>query len=212
MTLSVTLPEPLKVFVAEARERLDRELDNNDRIKWLFLLGVFVLYVSLVLYLVDQASTAETKYLQTQARISQLESQINDESWAERALEAEALSETLRSKFWQGDTPGLAEAGFERWIRQTMEQHGVTVRQVQLTRNPLIDEQVDSGTSELSSVQKIRAKTIGSLNETGLIRFLNDAASHDSWIIIEQFVGRGGVSDRFEMDIATFYDPQQQNP
>lgn len=212
MTQRLTLPEPIKLIVADARERVERELESNERIKWILAVGILTLYLSFVLYLAGESSDAQSRFIQTQTRLSQLETQITDKGWKQRAADAAQVRDELRSKFWKGDTPGLAEAGFERWIRQTMAEHQIDVRQIQLTRSPVLDTQTDLSTTELSSVQIIRAKAIGSLNESGIVNFLNDASTHESWVVVEQFIARGGRSDRFEMDIATYFKPEQQAP
>lgn len=186
---------------------LELELENNDRLKWIIIAGAFLLYISFTLFLAGRAEDAQSRYTSTQTRYMRLESQVTDRDWKERADTATAYAASLETRFWQGDTPGLAEAGFERWIRQTLDRHGIEVRQVQLTRGPITEELAGLDKTSLSSIERIRAKVIGPLNEAAIILFLNDAASHQSWIIVEQLVARGGRSDRFELDLATFYKP-----
>lgn len=206
MKLSLVFPSSLKDLASESFERLEKELEKNERLIWLFGLGIAVLYMSFVLYLADQSDQAERRYISTQARLTQLQTQTSGEDWAKKAADAVAYNNTLTERFWPGDTPGLAEAGFERWIRQTMDGYGIAVRQVQLTRGSVLEDEVGFETTALSSVERLRAKVIGPLNEPALIRFINDAAFHDSWVVVEQFVARGGRSDRFEIDITTYYN------
>jgi len=212
MKFNFEFPSSLKDLASDSYERLEKELDKNERLIWLFGLGIAVLYLSFVLYLVDRSDQAENRYISTQTRLAQLQTQTSGGDWAKKAADAAAYNKALTEKFWSGDTPGLAEAGFERWIRQTMDGYGIAVRQVQLTRGPVLEEEIRLGTSSLSSIEKLRAKVIGPLNEPGIIRFLNDAAFHESWVVVEQFVARGGRSERFEIDITTFYNNTQQAP
>lgn len=205
MKLDLSPPDYLKDFIADSREKVTREFEKNERLIWLLGAGISIIYISFVFYLASESESAENRYISTQTRLAQLQNQIGDEGWSTKAADAITFNKTLKDRFWPGDTPGLAEAGFERWIRQTMAEHGIAVRQVQLTRAPVVEDQIEFGNSTLSSVERIRAKVIGSLNEAAVIRFLNDAAFHDSWVIVEQLVARGGRSDRFEMDITTFY-------
>lgn len=207
---SLALPKNLTALLSTVRERFETEIANNERLKWLLALGAFALYLAALLYLVGVSDSAQKSFLLTQTRLLQLETQVEDRGWAERATNTKAVSDALEERFWPGDTPGLAEAGFERWIRQTLERHGIEVRQVQLLRSPVLDDIVDQESAALSSAERIRAKVIGPLNEAAIIRFLDDAASHTSWVIVEQFVARGGRSDRFELDLVTFYQPDSQ--
>ena len=176
MTSKLTLPAPIKAFANEARDSFAREFAANDRLKWLAGLGVFLIYLALVLYVAGQAETAQRDFNLSQERLSQIEAQALETRWPRRAADAQILISDLEKRFWSGATPGLAEAGLERWIRQTFDQHGVQVRQVQLTRGPVLEDEIGVGNSTLSSIQRIRAKIISPLDGIALIRFLDHAA------------------------------------
>ncbi|MBT4740732.1 MAG: hypothetical protein HN793_06595 [Rhodospirillaceae bacterium] len=209
MKVSIAIPESVRALASQARENLEREVGENDRLKWLLGLGAAFLYLALVLYISGQSDSAKQDLYISQSRLSQIGAQAKETRWPERSATAQALIKDLEERFWLGDTPGLAEAGFERWIRQTFEQHGVQVRQVQLTRNPVLEDEVDIENLAISSLQRIRAKVISPLSEEALIRFLNDAATHESWIIVEQLIVRPGRNPRLEMDLATFFRPRE---
>jgi hypothetical protein len=205
MKTSISIPEPMKVLLDQAFSKLEQALSTNDRLKWLIVTSALFLYLALILFLVGQSDKAQEEYQLSQARLSQIKAQVKETRWPQRSAEAEALIATLERRFWPGDTPGLAEAGFERWIRTTLEQHGIEVRGVQLTRGPAFDDNVGFGTDILPSLRRIRAKVTASLNEAGLIRFLNDAASNQSSVIVEQLIVRAGRNARIEMDLATVF-------
>ena len=139
MSLRTTLLVPLELQIAQLREKLIQETASNDRLKWLLVASLFVLYLGLILYLSGQSSDAANRYQQSQSRLAQIKIQSEETRWPERAASARDLVAQLEKRLWTGETPGLAEAGFERWIRQTFEQYGVDVRQVQLTRAPPAD-------------------------------------------------------------------------
>lgn len=209
MISNLTIPTPVKAIAKETVNRLKQELASNDRLKWLLGIGIVILYLGLALYMAGRAETAQRDLNSSQIRLSQIKAQALETRWPLRAAEAQALTSELEKRFWPGSTPGLAEAGFERWIRQTFDQHGVQVRQVQLTRGPVLDGDVGVSDSTLSSIQQIRAKVISPLNEIALIRFLNDTRSHQSWLIVEQLIVRPGRNPRLEMDLATYFRPPQ---
>ena len=210
MNRSISVPETLKVVVARAQEYVAREIATNDRLKWLIAFSAIILYISGALFLAGQVETSRLDLARSLARLSQITAQAEETRWPQRAAEAKAFIGELEKKFWKGDTLGLAEAGFERWIRQTFDNHGVRVRQVQLTRSALVDDELNRGREALSTVQRIRAKIISPLNEPALIRFLEEAANHESWIIVEQLIVRAGRNARLEMDLAIVFRPPGQ--
>jgi hypothetical protein len=205
MKTNLRFPEPLKLLAVQANNKLEEAFSANDHLKWLIVISGFILYLGFVLFLVDQSRTARDDFELSQTRFSQIIAQVKETRWPQRAAEAEALIVSLEQKFWPGETPGLVEAGFERWIRQTLEQHGIEVRQVQLTRGPAFEGNVGFGTDTLPSLRRVRAKVIAPLNEAGLIRFLDDAASNQSSVIIEKLIVRAGRNARIEMDLATVF-------
>lgn len=204
MNLSRYIPESLQAQVAELVDSVVSEFETNERLKWIMLGGIFVLYLSFVIFLANRATDARIGFISAQNQLTRLTSQTLETGWAERAETAETLVKRLDGQYWPGETTGLVEAGFERWIRQTLEQHGIDVRQVLLTRGPALEDQSEFIEGPLSSSLKVRAKVIAPLVESGLIRFLDDAAANSSWVIVEQLIIRSGRNPRFEMDLATF--------
>ena len=196
----------LEIIIPKTKELLldfKAELNANERLKWLVLVIGCLLYVGPVLYLENLSSSSKMEAQSSQAKLAQLKAQVSETRWPERALEAEQLVKSLEQRYWPGDTPGLAEAGFERWIRTNLERHGMEVRQVQLSRGPVAN--IDGNSAALSSLQHIRAKVLAPLEEVGLIRFLNDTASSQPWVIVEQLIIRPGRNARVEMDLMTVF-------
>lgn len=212
MISSLTLHGTVRNFLRQLQVRFEQEFAANDRLKWLASISITLLYTAFVLYIAGQAGEARNELNLAREQLSQIRAQALETRWPDRTTQAQALISDLEKRFWSGSTPGLAEAGFERWIRQTFDQHGVQVRQVQLTRGPILENGLGAQKPTLSSVQQIRAKVISPLDEIALVRFLNDAASHKSWLVVEQLIVRPGRNPRLEMDLATFFRTPQPNP
>ncbi|MEQ9112548.1 MAG: hypothetical protein RIF37_13715 [Rhodospirillaceae bacterium] len=179
------------------------ELRANERLKWLVLIIGCLLYIGPVIYLENLSSKTKAETQSSQAKLAQLKAQVSETRWPERAAEAEQFVSQLEQRYWPGDTPGLAEAGFERWIRTNLERHGMEVRQVQLSRGPVAN--INTNSETLSSLQHIRAKVLAPLEEVGLIRFLNDTATSQPWVIVEKLMIRPGRNARVEMDLMTVF-------
>ena len=207
MNISVTLPPSLRQAIEQSRERLETELSSNPRLRWLILGGAFTLYIGVLLTLWNTVTDARIHLTLEHDRLARLEAQVAETQWPTRAESAQVLAANLERKLWPGDTPGLAEAGFERWIRQSLESEGVEVRQVQLTRSPVQEDRSEIARPALAQVQRIRAKVVAPLDEAALIRLLSVAAENPSWILVEQLIVRGGRNERFKLDLAVFYRP-----
>lgn len=204
MILRQYIPDSLEEQWNAFLESASSELQSNERLKWILLGGTFVLYLSMVAFFANQANDSQRNYLQERDQLARLTTQASESGWPQRSITAESLVDSFTNKFWPGETTGIAEAGFERWIRQSFDRYDTEVRQVLLTRGPALADEADYMQGHLSEVLKIRAKVISPLNEAGLLRFLEDAGTHSSWVVVEQLIIRDGRNPRFEMDIATY--------
>jgi hypothetical protein len=204
MILRQYIPDSLEEQWNAFLESASSELQSNERLKWILLGGAFVLYLSMVAFFANQANDSQRNYLQERDQLARLTAQASESGWPQRSITAESLVNSFTNKFWPGETTGIAEAGFERWIRQSFDRYNTEVRQVLLTRGPALADEADYMQGRLSEVLKIRAKVISPLNEAGLLRFLEDAGTHSSWVVVEQLIIRDGRNPRFEMDIATY--------
>ena len=184
------------------------EIRNNQRLQIIAILGFITIYFSVISYLLNNTREVIIDFDQLIYEKSQLKSQIGEQNWPGRATDAKNLLTKLKDKLWTGDTPGLAEADFETWIRKTLSQNGIDVRRVQLTRGPVNSDLMFSDKEKNLGIQRIRAKVIAPLKEAGLIRFLKSTSEKNSWIIVEKLIIRSGRNDRIEMDLSTFYLPK----
>jgi hypothetical protein len=196
----------VKVIILNLCVDMTQEFHRNERLRWICAFGLSVLYLLLVTVSSDISEGAKRQFSSYQSKLSITSMRANEIGWSQRALDAESLTKDLRQRMWVGDTPGLAEAGFERWIRQTLSLHGIKVRQVTLTRNPLPES--NKNTENIASIEALKARVIASLNESALINFLNDTSQHQSLMIIEKLFIRSGRNDRLEIDLSTFYNNQ----
>lgn len=207
MNIPIALPKALADVIEQTRETLESEFASNTRLRWLAVASVFVLYLGLVLILWNNVTAARSELVLRQERLDRIEIQTSETRWPERSSAAESMATSLEQKLWPGQTPGLAEAGFEQWIREQLESQGVEVRQVQLTRSPVQEDRAEISRPALEQIQRIRAKVVAPLDEPALVRMLSGAADYPSWILVDQLIIRGGRNERFEIDLSVFYRP-----
>ena len=199
----------IKTLYNSKKADFSNELRNNQRLQLMSLSGFIILYL-LILSSLFNITNQTIKDLQDIIfESSQLKSQIGKQNWSEREEESKKILGQLKSGLWAGETPGLAEADFEAWIRKNLKNNGVDVRRVQLTRAPVDNDLMLSEEERVRGIQRIRAKVITALKESGLVKFLNIASQNDSWVVVEKLIIRAGRNDRIEMELSAFYLPKE---
>lgn len=210
--------ETLRFRAHEVRDQLlDRfgqDLVMTDRLKTLLIGAATVLVFSALLGLGSFVGDLEANYARSQIDLERLKEQIETSSWAERENQSQVLKSVLQDRLWTAQTPGLAEAGFERWLRDHLSQHKMEPRQLQIRRIPVTAQSSTDVTQDpLAAVQKMTVKILMPFDQTGLIGFLADVSTSGKTFVVERLIARSGRNPRIEMDIsAFFYSPRVSTP
>jgi len=197
------------------RERLQgpliTEIQNNKRLLWLFSALCLIIYISILVTLNSQLDLSHTVFQESRNELRRLEAQTTNTSWSNRLTDSRNLRFQLTNKLWEAQTPGLAEANFERWIRDGLSKGNMEARQVVVRRSPFNQQSVlSSATSNMDeSMQRMTAKIITQLDPGGLIQFLAEAAEYEKWVLVDLLVIRTGRNPRLEIDVSTFLRVQE---
>jgi len=97
------------------------ELRQNTRLRTGLWLIIAILLGYGVVLLDDYQSQLKKTYQETLTRLNQLRDLVQQTQWVERAVEAKKLRDQLEVKFWQANSPGLAQAKFQKWLNSQME-------------------------------------------------------------------------------------------
>ena len=196
---------------AELQTRVGDELARSDRAKVLLAAVVGILLLSLTIACGTMASTAQREYRAAQVAFARLKAQVNTGSWAERRAQSQALKLTIEERFWVANTPGLAEAGFDRWIRDHLGRYKVEPQAVQMRRVAVATGPADAQRRDpLANVERMTAKILMPFDQTGLLGFLDDIAESDKTIVIDRLIVRAGRNARVEIDVSTFYPAREK--
>lgn len=197
----------ISIIASKLGVHIAQEFYSNERLRWICASAIAVLYLIIIIFWSNVSEESKYRFLSNQSKLSVTSMRADEIGWGKRASDSKMLAKELKQRMWKGSTPGLAEAGFERWIRQTLLLHGIKVKQVTLTRSPLLNDSENIDT--IASIEALRARVIAPLNESALIKFVSDASKHQSLIVIEKLFIRGGRNDRLEMDLSTFYNNKE---
>ena len=200
-----------KEICARVLNRFGQDLVVTDRLKVLLAGAVIVVVFSALLGLISLVDKMELHHTRTQIDLERLKEQIQTSSWQERQSQSQALKSILEERLWTAQTPGLAEAGFERWLRDRLTHHKMKPQRLQIRRIPVL-AQADTNAAQhpLAGVQKMTVKILMPFDRIGLLGFLSDVSSGDKTLVVDRLIARSGRNARIEVDVSTFYRTQER--
>src|SRR5262245_25021390 len=101
---------------SDLRARFERDMAKSERLRLLVTAAVIALVFSMLLGLSQLTGALERRYMASERSIAQLKAQVESSSWQDRRQQSQVLKSILEERFWSADTPGLAEAEFQRWL------------------------------------------------------------------------------------------------
>lgn len=192
---------------AEITRRIGRDIVLNERLKLLISGVVALVVISALIGMHQFTGGLERDYAKVKVDLARLEAQIAAGGWEERKQQSQVLKSLLEERLWSAQTPGLADASFERWLRDRLTPHKLEpIAQIQVRRVPLV-RQAQPGEPEnaLSTIQRMTAKLVLPFDGPGLAQFLADVAEGDKAVVIDRLVVRAGRNARIEADVSAFY-------
>jgi hypothetical protein len=109
--------ESLQNLVMPHWHQLVQQAGTNTRLRWMLwaIVYIFLIFIALSLAEVRQKQARTITQLQrTAERLEQLESQTD---WPQRLAGEQTAAIQLRKRFWMANTPGLAEADLQNYLR-----------------------------------------------------------------------------------------------
>ncbi len=193
------------------RARFGQDMVLTDRVKILVTVAAGVLIVAALFGLHRYVGGIQNKYTSAQTNLTRLQAQITTDVWPGRKEQSQILRALLEDRFWTAQTPGLADAGFERWLRDHLARYQmVPLQQIQVRRVPA-SRPGAPGFESLADLQRMSAKILLPFNGDGLTDFLRDVAESEKTIIVDHMNVRAGRNARIEIDISAFYRAREKS-
>lgn len=199
-------------FRTEVADRFAAELAGSDRAKALVATVGLVLLVSVVIALASTADRLAREYRASAVAYGRLQAQANATAWSERRTQSQALKLALEERFWIANTPGLAEAGFERWLREHLARYKVEPQTIQVRRVAVATGNDAVGNRSLAGMERMTAKVLMQFDDTALTGILADIAESERALVIDRLIVRAGRNARIEMDVTAFYPSRDKGP
>lgn len=210
------LPTLFKLFDRlkdEVSAKVGKDFVLTDRLKLLISAVVGIVILSGLIGMHQMVSALERDHHRVEAEMARLQATLKSGAWPERRQQSQVLKSLLEERLWSAQTPGLADASFERWLRTRLSPHKMQpIQQIQVRRVPVTRTTTTGDSNDpLANVQRMSAKLILPFNEPGLAQFLADIAEADKTVVVDRLTVRGGRNARIEMDVSAFYRTTQEN-
>ncbi|HET9579615.1 MAG TPA: hypothetical protein VFP44_17410 [Usitatibacter sp.] len=190
--------------------KLRADLAANHRLRWGVWAIVAILWIYGILVLRDAARAERAAAEQASRRIAALEQVAAERDWPARWRSAEDVRQKLEGRLWHAGTLGLAQAAFQDWLNETVQQAGV--------RKPVVAvaAQEDSSTRAVPGAAstepaaapdlwKTTARVAFDFEPAALYRFLQRLASNDKAVVVESLTIRGTPGGRVEMGLVAWF-------
>lgn len=184
-------------------------LKANPRLRlglWL-IVGIAWLYGLLLLR--DEALHATSEHQTLAKKIARIQAQAAQSEWPERVEPAQALQLELESRLWRESTIGLAQAAFQDWLNQAVQQASLTRPMVTVAaQEESATEKNAAGATETDhngNIWKVSAKLGFDFAPKSFYALMERLAGHDKQIVVETLIIRGAPTPRAEMVLVAYF-------
>ena len=189
--------------LAYLRRHVSQEAMSNERLVLLSGGTVVIVLFSVLFGFWSLTSQKGEELKKSRVALARLQAEVTGDQWPKRLEVTQALKTQLSVRLWDAPTPGLAEAGFESWLRNRFGKYGGTPQQIQITRSPALGRD-GQPSSTLAGMQRMTAKVIAPFDQAVIMQVLGDVAEAEQLMVVDRFIVRAGANGRLEMDVSTF--------
>lgn len=183
--------------------QLTSEFTANPRLRAGIWLCVAILWIYGILNL-QEASVAKAKEHETLAkRSARIQAMADQKAWHGRLAEARAIEKSLASRLWKEQTQGLAQAAFQDWLVQALQQTAIAKPQLAVVAQE--GPKPQGGDKSHEEIWKVSARVAFDFNPKTFTQFVDKLAGHEKWIVLEALNIRSSPSPRAEMTIVAYF-------
>jgi hypothetical protein len=181
----------LQILLAPFWLQFQRQLDANQRLRWMMwgVVYIVIFYVGLTLAEWRDERAQKIELLsRTSIKLNQLEHQ---KQWSERRAKEKEVATGLRAKLWETQSESFAEADVQNYLRRLMADHKAQNYRPRLAPT----ERIELGGETLV---KVTAEVSGSVAVDQIDHLLKAIADNPKLLDIQRFnysAQRGGQLD-----------------
>ena len=183
--------------------RLSAEFKANPRLRGGMWLCIAILWVYGILHLQDAAVAKGREFEALAKRIARIQAVADQKSWQSRVDEAQSIEKALIGRLWREQTQGLAQAAFQDWILQMLQQMAIPKPQLTVVVQDGPKPPGESGSS--GEVWKVSARVAFDFNPKTFTQLIDKLAGHEKLVVLETLNIRSAPSPRAEMTLVAYF-------
>jgi hypothetical protein len=181
----------------------------NPRLRLGFWLVLGIAWLYAILLLRDETGHAASEHQALAKKVARIEAQAGQVEWIKRVEPARALLLQQENRLWRESTIGLAQAAFQDWLNQAVQQANLTRPMVTVAaQEESTPEKKATDAKEAepnSDIWKVSAKASFDFTPKNLYALLARLSAHEQQIVIETLVIRGIPVPRAEMLLVAYF-------
>lgn len=181
----------------EQFERVRQEWRQSRRLRLGALVVLLILGAHVVLTLSDRQQAMAQDYRRDAALLGRLEEASRESAWPERAEQAEAAAEAMRTSIPQAASDGLAQAELQAWLSGQ-----AAIGQLQQAR---VRAEATLDVPGQPGLWQVVARLEGAVPAGGLDRFLQSLSSGLPWIQVERLEITEGRETQLSAIVRGYY-------
>jgi hypothetical protein len=195
------------------------QVRSNPRLRWGLWLILGIVWLYLVLVLRDLVAESRERYQGTIKKIALEQAQAQQKEWLGRVEPAKLLKVQMESRLWQASTSGLAEAAFQDWLNQMLQQAAIGRANLTVTsaEGKPAGESAGGGAehpdfeSVPADLWKIKAKLEFDFSLQSFLAFMTQVGSGDKKTVVESLVIRKEPAPRVEVVLVAYFQKQENS-
>lgn len=188
----------------EQFERMRQEWRQSRRLRLGALVVLLILGAHVVLTLSDRQQAMAGDYRRDAALLGRLEEASRESAWPERAEQAEAAAEAMRTSIPQAASAGLAQAELQAWLGGQ-----AAVGQLEQAR---VRAEATLDVPDRPDLWQVVARVEGGVPAGGLERFLQALSSGLPWIQVERLEVTEGRETQLSAIVRGYYRKPDEAP
>ncbi|MBW8311784.1 MAG: hypothetical protein K0M64_07070 [Rhizobium sp.] len=188
----------------EQFERMRQEWRQSRRLRLGALVVLLIIGAHVVLTLSDRQQAMADDYRRDAALLGRLEEASRESAWPERAEQAEAAAEAMRTSIPQAASAGLAQAELQAWLGGQ-----AAIGQLEQAR---VRAEATLDVPDRPDLWQVVARVEGGVPAGGLDRFLQSLSSGLPWIQVERLEVTEGRETQLSAIVRGYYRKPDEAP
>lgn len=185
--------------------RVVAHLRENERARTIGFgaAGAFVFLLA-VIVLLSGVHASERRLATAKAENTRVLRQVSGQAWNARRDESRIMRARALELLWPAGTPGLAQAEFEKWIRDSLARSGVNTPQLQISLGKAPADMGGTDRKATGEIQRMVAKVNFDFDMAALVALAADAADSKRLIAFDRTQFKTGTNPRMEVELSAF--------